>query len=523
MPRTPLRGAVAPSTLALYANAPLLNDSVADDLLVWTRSIISGTPCVEAMRDFFQDESCVQWVRGLHVAAYWAHVGKFGDAADAILSTQIEASYLDAARYAGTGAMFDAWWWEVSHRCLVYLVELGRIEFQGSFTEACQVYARDARDGSVEHLLAYGSTLVSRLDLIGRKPGLPAYFRQKAITMARSAFGIRETHAELMDDDRPGGLARLPVAAPSAAELIETARADEAPPGHVYVLRSLGGNTSAAHVREMKTAVKDILGVALPLVPVPADWDVWEAKLLAEFPTEGGAVRAIREKQSGRKFWGGGVHMFHGPAGAGKTRLARRVAEVSGLPFERVNLDNSSDSSALGGTPSRWTSAGMTAPFALLSRHRKANGILALDEFDKASGTRESNGGTAWDVCHGLWGVETNSTWHEVYVNAPVDVSNVLFLLTANELSRIPAPLLDRMDSVTEFRAPGPEHLTILAPQVAREICRRQGLDERWGVLDAEEMSALAAWRGGSIRQLTKLVEMVLRSRDAGPAAMARH
>ncbi|MCJ2075403.1 AAA family ATPase [Methylobacterium sp. E-016] len=526
MPRTPLRGAVAPSTRALYANAPLLNDLVADDCLVWTRSLIPGTPCLEAMRDFFQDDPCVFWTRGLHLTAYWAHIGKIpGSAGEKAFVEALEAAYDVAARNAGTPAdAMDNWWWEASHRVLVYLIEMGGAEFLEPAREVVQTYARDASAGAPEHQLAYGLTLLDPAYLRVRRRGEPAYARQRAVDQARIALGMRETHAAAMHDDRPtGGLAGLPVAAPSAAERIEAARADEAPPGHVYVLRSLGGNTSAAHVREMKTAVKDILGVALPLVPVPADWDVWERTLLAEFPTEGGATRAIREKQSGNKFWRGGVHMLHGPAGVGKTRFCRTVAEVSGLPFERVNLDNSADSSALGGTPSRWTSAGMTAPFALLNRFRKGNGVLALDEYDKASGSIDSNGGRAWDVCHGLWGVETNSAWHEVFVNAPVDVSNVLYLVTANELSRIPAPLMDRMDSVTLFSAPGPEHLAILAPQIAREICRRQGLDERWGVLDAEEMSALSAWRGGSIRQLTKLVELVLRSRESGPAALARH
>lgn len=525
MPRPPLIGAAAPSTPGLFRDAPLLNHSVPADGLVWTRSLIPGTPCVDAMRAFFQDEPCVQWTRGLHLAAYWAHTGRVpGAAGEQVFIEALVAAYDVAVRNAGTPMdALDNWWWEASHRLLVYLVELGRMDFQVPFVEVSQLYARDAKAGDVEHLVAYGATLVSDIDLIRRKVGEPSGFRQRAVIKARRALGLANgSHAEQMDDDR-AGIARLPAAAPSAAELVETARADEAPPGHVYVLRSLGGNTSASHVREMKQAVKDVLGVALPLVPVPADWNAWEAKLTEEFPTEGGAVRAIREKQAGRDFWGGGVHMLNGPAGAGKTRFCRTVAEVSGLPFERVNLDNSADSSALGGTPSRWTSAGMTAPFALLSRHRKGNGVLALDEFDKASGTRESNGGTAWDVCHGLWGVETNSAWHEVFVNAPVDVSNILYLLTANELSRIPAPLLDRMDSVTEFKAPGPEHLAILAPQIAREICRRQGVDERWGILDFEEISALSAWRGGSIRQLTKLIEMVLRSRDAGPAAMARH
>ncbi len=70
---------------------------------------------------------------------------------------------------------------------------------------------------------------------------------------------------------------------------------------------------------------------------------------------------------------------------------------------------------------------------------------------------------------------------------------------------------------------PGPEHLGVLAPGWPGGLPGDRQ-DERFGDLDGDELAALAdAWRGGSIRRLRRLVEICLRSRESGPAAMPRH
>ncbi|MCJ2025580.1 AAA family ATPase [Methylobacterium sp. J-067] len=275
----------------------------------------------------------------------------------------------------------------------------------------------------------------------------------------------------------------------------------------------------ADNAREVKRLLSKGLGAPLPLRPVPADWTAWEAGLVAEAPWHAPAVRAIRAGQGGRPHWGLSVTCLVGAPGSGKSRLVRQAAEVSNLPFARFSLDSTSDNS-IGGTPIRWSSGHPGVVDGLLARSGTANGLVLLDELDKAAGSRTS-GGHPFDILHGLFEAETARAWRSPYLLAELDLSHVTYVCTANSLDGIPASLLDRM-TVVRVDEPGPEHLGLLAPALARQACRELGLDERWGDLDGEELSALAdAWRGGSVRRLQRLVARILQARDAAP--VARH
>ena len=271
--------------------------------------------------------------------------------------------------------------------------------------------------------------------------------------------------------------------------------------------------------KELKRYLGDALGARLPLVPVPEDWDAWERRLIGEAPWMAPFVRAVRASQGGRTHWGGGVICVEGPPGAGKTRMARRIAEVSGLPVARFNCDNTSDNSGLGGTSIRWLSAHPGVVDRLLSSSRSGNGVVILDEIPRASGSRRNGAGEPHDLMHGLFEPESARAWRSPYLLAEIDVSHVLYLCTANETASLPSSLRDRM-RIVRVGEPEAGHLGVLAPALAREACRELGLDERWGALDAEELAALAeAWQGGSIRRLAKLVSGVLQARDAAPVA----
>lgn len=272
------------------------------------------------------------------------------------------------------------------------------------------------------------------------------------------------------------------------------------------------------NAKDARRVLGRALGARLPLVPVPTDWAAWERDQVADAPWLAPAVRAIRMGQGGRTHWGGGVVCIEGPPGSGKSRLVRRVAEASGLPFARFQCDATSDNS-LAGTPVRWSTGHLSAMERLLADALKACGIVLLDEVEKAGGTRHS-GGHPHDVMHGLFERETARAWRSQYLLTEVDLSHVLYVCTANSTASVPSSLLDRM-TVVRVGEPGPEHLGLLAPALAREACRELGLDERWGELDSEEIQALAVWRGGSVRRLQRLVRGILQARDAAP--VARH
>lgn len=297
--------------------------------------------------------------------------------------------------------------------------------------------------------------------------------------------------------------------------------APEAKPAGVVVFpRSLldaGGKADGK--RDIERALGRSLGVPLRRIPVPVDWAAWEAELNAESPWLAPVNRAIRAGQGGRTHWDHDAILVVGPAGAGKSRHGGRVAAVSGLPTGRYNLDTTSDNS-LGGTSIRWSSGHLGFVERLLAGAGTATALCQYDEADKCGGTRNS-GGHAHDILHGLLERETARCWRSPYLLGEVDLGHNVHLLTANTTDGIPSSLLDRM-TVVRVGEPGPEHLGLLAPALAREACRELGLDERWGDLDREELDALAgAWRGGSVRRLQRLVRGLLQARDLAP--VARH
>jgi ATP-dependent Lon protease len=107
-------------------------------------------------------------------------------------------------------------------------------------------------------------------------------------------------------------------------------------------------------------------------------------------------------------------------------------------------------------------------------------------------------------------------TWHDPYLQASVNLAHVIWLATANTLDGIPMPLRDRC-RVIRFPDPTPIHLPALATHLLKALVAERGLDPIWALpLDAYELEQLAAaWPGGSIRALARLVETVLKARDA--------
>ncbi|WP_224407279.1 AAA family ATPase [Afifella sp. IM 167] len=201
-----------------------------------------------------------------------------------------------------------------------------------------------------------------------------------------------------------------------------------------------------------------------------------------------------------------------GEPGAGKTRFAERLCDALSLPHETYSCGGVADA-ALGGTARRWMSAEPSLPVSLIRRLRHASPGIILDEIEKV-GTGRHNG-NALDALLPMLEPLSAAHWHDPYIQSPVDLSHVVWIATANELRSLPGPLRDRF-RVFRFPEPGPEHLVPLAERLMAEIIVECGLDRRWAIpLDGEELAALqAAWPGGSVRVLRRLVERLLMARD---------
>jgi ATP-dependent Lon protease len=277
--------------------------------------------------------------------------------------------------------------------------------------------------------------------------------------------------------------------------------------------------------KEMKnTRLKDLLpqfeGVinkALPLVAPPPLEEVRKA-LLFEFPYAQNIIDTVLADLIGRPTVLIRPILIYGEPGGGKSLLARRIAEL--LLVFCWRTDASRSDAVFAGTDRRWSSAEPCHPFLAVVRARHANPMIILDELEKAGGTgagiRTDGVGRLWDCLLGLLEPETSIRYPDPFFQSNVDLSHISYVATANSVAGLPRPLLDRF-RVIKLTLPSRDHLDALLPAIIADLARDRGLDASWiAPLDGYEHAAIAsAWNGGSVRNLRRLVDVILRDRDA--------
>lgn len=216
------------------------------------------------------------------------------------------------------------------------------------------------------------------------------------------------------------------------------------------------------------------------------------------------AARAM----SGRK--DAAILCLFGPPGTGKTSIAKSIARATDKKYVRLSLGGVRDESEIRGHRKTYVGAMPGRIVDALKRVKVRNPLMLLDEIDKVG--KDQRGDTASALLEVL-DPEQNEHFQDHYLEVPLNLSDVLFIATANDLSTIPRPLLDRMEIIEVSSYTENEKFHIAQQYLVKKQMEANGLTEKeiqWKE-DAVRLLITSYTREAGVRNLERRIGQVCR------------
>jgi ATP-dependent Lon protease len=205
----------------------------------------------------------------------------------------------------------------------------------------------------------------------------------------------------------------------------------------------------------------------------------------------------------------GSIICLVGPPGVGKTSIGHSIARALGREFYRFSVGGMRDEAEIKGHRRTYIGAMPGKLIQAIDRAKSSNPVILIDEIDKLGSGHGDPASALLEVLD----PEQNETFVDHYLDVPYDLSNVLFLTTANQLDTIPGPLLDRMEVIRLSGYIKQEKVKIAQQYLIPKQLKEHGFasDEVDFREDALEFMVDRYAREAGVRNLEKQIRKIIR------------